>query len=160
MSWRKENQQGLSGEIKAADLAEEHRFQCRKWNHQLWEAKMESQEPGVVMEGWVQEREEWCHMDIKHRKWVGREKKKKRSDSQNRLEGRKPRYSQHGSGCSWGAAGGAEFCRNYHRGGQVHSQPWREGAAFGGSQAQGTGHPGTAFTCSCPLEKEQKCQWR
>lgn len=68
---------GLIWRNKAADLAEEHRFQCRKWNHQLWEAKTKRQEPGVVTEGWVQEREEWCHMDIKHRKWVGREKKKK-----------------------------------------------------------------------------------
>lgn len=42
----------------------------------------------------------------------------------------------------------------------MHSQPWREDAAFGESQEQGTGHPDTAFTCSCPLEKLQEWKWR
>lgn len=42
----------------------------------------------------------------------------------------------------------------------MHSQPWREDAAFRENQAQGTGHPVTALTCFCPLEKEQECEWR
>lgn len=151
---KKAKQTGLMWRNKAADLAEEQRFQCRKWNHQLWEAKMERQEP-VVTGGWAQEREEWCHMDIKHRKWVGREKKtKQKKEVIVRTDWREGSLVIHSTnlgplGTSWRSRALQEWSQQ------------RTGAlpALGGSQAQGTGDPVTAFTCPCPLQKEQKCKW-
>lgn len=79
-------------------------------------------------------------------------KTKKRSDSQNRLEGGKPRYSQHESGSS------GDQLEEQGSAGMIPAED-RGTASLGGSQAQGTGDPVTASTCPCPLQKEQKCKW-
>lgn len=81
---------------------------------------------------------------------------KKRSDSQNRLEGGKPRYSQHESGSS-----GDQL--EEQRSAEIITREDRCTASLG-EEMQPLGearHRGQViFTSCCPLEKEQKCQWR